>query len=63
MNALRGMARRKACGSDGLPMELYIGFWEVLGQDLYDVLNAYYASGSLSLSQRPGIISLVCKRG
>ena len=43
-------------------MEFYIRFWEVLGQDLVDVVNTCYASGSLSLSQR-GIISLVFKRG
>ena len=62
-SALLGMARCKAPGSDGLPIEFYIRFWEVLGQDLVDVLNACYASGSLSLSQRRGIISLVFKRG
>ena len=62
-SALLGMARRKAPGSDGLLMEFYIRFWEVLGQDLVDVLNTCYASGSLSLSQRRGIICLVFKRG
>ena len=61
-SALLGMARRKAPGSDGLPMEFYIRFWEVLDQDLAYVLNACYASGFLSLSQRRGIISLVFKR-
>ena len=44
-------------------MEFYICFWEVLGQDLVDVVNTCYASGSLSLSQQCGIISLVFKRG
>ena len=43
--------------------EFYIRFREVLGQDLVDVLNACYASGPISLSQRRGIISLVFKRG
>ena len=62
-SALLGMARRKAPGSGGLPMKFYIRFWEVLNQDLVDVLNACYASGSLSLSQRRAIISLVFKRG
>ena len=38
-------------------------FWEMLGQDLVDVLNSCYASGSLSLSQRRGVISLIFKRG
>ena len=35
----------------------------MLGQDLVDVVNTCYASGSLSLSQQRGIISLVFKRG
>ena len=55
-SALLGMARRKT-------IEFYIRFCEVLGQDLVDVLNTCYASGSLSLSQRRGVISLVFKRG
>ena len=62
-SALLGMARCKTPGSDGLPMEFYIRFWEELGQDLVDVLNTCYASGSQSLSQQRGIISLVFKRG
>ena len=57
-SALLGMARRKAPGSDGLPIEFYIRFWEVLGQDLVDALNTCYASRSLSLSQRRGAPSL-----
>ena len=62
-SALLGVARRKAPGSDGLPVEFYIRFWEVLGQDLVHVLNTCYSFGSLFLSQRRGIISLVFKRG
>ena len=38
-SALLGMARSKTPGSDGVPMEFYIRFWEVLGRDLVDVLN------------------------
>ena len=61
--ALVGMARRKAPGSDGLPAEFYLKFWAVLGQDLVQVLNSCYRSGSLSLSQRRGVISLSFKKG
>ena len=56
--ALLGMAHGKAPGSDGLPMEFFVKFWDVLSLDLVDVLNSCYLSGSLSLSQRRGIISL-----
>ena len=61
--ALLGMAHGKAPGSDGLPMEFFVKFWDVLGLDLVDVLNSCYLFGSLSLSQRRGIISLVFKKG
>ena len=62
-NALLGVARLRAPETDGLPMEFYVRFWEVLGQDLVDILNACYASTSLSLSQHRGVISLVFKQG
>ena len=61
--ALLGMARRKAPGSDGLPMELYLKFWDFLGEDLVCVLNSCFRSGSLSRSQHRGIISLSFKKG
>ena len=61
--ALHGMARRKAPGLDGLPMEFYLKFWSVLGSDLVSVLNSSFDSGCLSLSQRRGVISLSFKKG
>ena len=50
LEALTGMARRKAPGLDGLPPEFYLKFWSVLGQDLVQVLNSCYQAGSLTLS-------------
>lgn len=61
--ALQGMSRRKAPGLDGLPMEFYLKFWDVLGCDLVSVLNSCLDAGCLSLSQRRGIISLSFKKG
>ena len=61
--ALQGMATSKAPGSDGLPMEFYLKFWNVLGADLVAVLNSCFDYGSLSLSQRRGVISLSLKKG
>jgi len=61
--ALQGMAKGKSPGQDGLPAEFYICFWEVLGYDLVEVLNASYAFGSLPLSQRGALISLIFKKG
>jgi len=61
--ALLGMAKRKALGSDGLPMEFHVRFWDVLGADLVCVLNSCYRDGCLSPSQRTGVISLSFKKG
>ena len=44
--------------SAGFPAEFYLKFWHVLGQDLVHVLNSCYTAGSLTLSQRRGVISL-----
>ena len=63
LEALVGMAKGKAPGSDGLPMEFYLKFWGLLGTDLVNVLNACYCSGSMSLSQRRSVISLIFKKG
>ena len=48
--ALRGMAKRKAPGLDGLPMEFYLKFCSILSSDLVSVLNSSFDSGCLSLS-------------
>ena len=57
------MAKGKSPGSDGLPAEFYIAFWDVLGPDLVEFLNASFASGLLPFSQRGALISLVFKKG
>ena len=57
------MARRKAPGSDGLPAEFYIRFWDVLGADLVDVFNFCFSAGFFTKSQRRGVISLTFKKG
>jgi len=61
--ALLGMAHNKSPGSDGLPMEFYLTFWEVLGSDLVDVPNASFDVGILPSSQRSALISLIFKKG
>ena len=57
--ALLGMATGKTPWSDGLPMEFYIAFWDVVAPDLVEVLNASYDSGTLPASQRQALISLL----
>jgi len=58
-----GMAKSKVPGSDGLPMEFYVKFWDVLGADLVCVRSSCYRDGCLSPSQRTGVISLSFKKG
>ena len=62
-DALQGMARGKAPGSDGLPADFYQKCWHILGGDLVDVLNFGFREGRLSLSQRTGQIALLFKKG
>ena len=57
------MARGKAPGCDGLPMEFYLKTWHVMSFDLVCVLNSAFGLGSLSRSQRRGIITLSFKKG
>ena len=61
--ALSGMAKSKLPGSDGLPAEFYLAFWEVLGPDLVEVFNASLDSSFLPFSQRGALISLILKKG
>lgn len=61
--AIKGMARGKTPGSDGFPVEFYLKFWEVLGEDLVEVFNYCFDRGFLTKSHRRGVISLCFKKG
>ena len=51
--ALLGMPKSKSPGSDGLPMEFYVAFLDLLGWDLVNVFNSFWRLAScLSLSMR-----------
>ena len=63
LEALKGMARGKSPGSDGLPVEFYLTFWDLLGDDLVEVLNASFDAGLLPFSQRGALITLIHKKG
>ncbi|KAJ8034902.1 hypothetical protein HOLleu_21924 [Holothuria leucospilota] len=61
--AVSRAASNKSPGSDGLPYEFYSSFIDILGNDLVDVFNDTFHSGTLSESQRMGIITLIPKKG
>ena len=62
LKALRSMDREKTPGTDGLPAEFYKIFWKDLSPLLISALNCSYDEGSLSITQRRGIIKLVPKK-
>ena len=62
-NALKNMKLNKSPGSDGLPIEFYITFWENINTMLIESINSAYQNGELSASQKMGILSLIFKKG
>ncbi|KAF7647898.1 hypothetical protein LDENG_00165020 [Lucifuga dentata] len=53
----------KAPRIDGLPVEFYKTFWTELGEDLLAVLKESLTEGSLPLSCRRAVITLLPKKG
>ncbi|KAJ3581518.1 hypothetical protein NHX12_016558 [Muraenolepis orangiensis] len=61
--ALQGMQGQRAPGIDGLSVEFYKAYWDVLSHDLLDVFNESLASGSMPVSCRRAVITLLPKKG
>ena len=61
--ALQSMQGRKAPGIDGLTVEFYKAFWDILAHDIIEVFNESLVSGSLPLSCRRAVITLLPKKG
>ena len=51
----------KSPGEDGFSAEFYSTFFDLIGEDLVNCLNAGYEKGKLTISQRRGIITLIPK--
>ena len=60
--ALNLMKPDKSPGSDGLPAEFYRCFWNIIGNDLVEVLNFCFSKGLLSESMWLAILSLIHKK-
>ena len=61
LKALKGFKNEKSPGTDGLQAEFYKYFWKELHSDMICGFNFVNDSGSLSISQRRGIITLIPK--
>ena len=62
LTAARGLQTGKSPGSDGLPVEFYLTFWDILAEPLLSVLNEALAAGSLTASQRESLVRLIYKK-
>ncbi|KAL9965225.1 hypothetical protein ACROYT_G028996 [Oculina patagonica] len=60
--ALLLMKGNKTPGTDGLTAEFYRYFWNAVGKFMVESFNYALEHGSLSISQRQGIISLIPKK-
>ena len=60
-NVLHCFEKNKTPGEDGFTKEFYETFFDLLKQNLLDSCNEAFQKGSLSVSQRRGVISLIPK--
>lgn len=61
--ALSSMENNKSPGIDGLTTNFYKHFWNVFGSELTRVYNYDFSNGTLSSTQRRGVITLLFKKG
>lgn len=59
---LQGLQTSKWPGSDGLPTEFYVAFWESLGDSLVLLFNERFLLGLLTDSQREVTLRLIHKK-
>ncbi|CAM2096665.1 unnamed protein product [Caretta caretta] len=61
--ALRHMPTNKSLGMDGLTVEFYRAFWDILGPELATVWAESLQGGVLPLSCRRAVLALLPKKG
>ena len=61
--ALKSMEENKSPGKDGIPMEFYITFWQILKKDFTELLNyIFFVKKELPDSMKTAIISMIPKK-
>ena len=58
---LQTFGNRTLPGEDGFTLEFYRKFFDIIGRDFVECLNAAHDKGQLSISQRGGEITLIPK--
>ena len=61
-NVLKSFSNDKTPGSDGLTVEFYRFFWNIVGNYVVESFNHAFQKGCLSISQKLGLISLIPKK-
>lgn len=62
-SALNELGRNKSPGSDGITVEFYLKFWNILGTPFFESILHSIQNGTLSNEQKTGIITLIPKKG
>ncbi|CAC5386260.1 unnamed protein product [Mytilus coruscus] len=60
-NNTKDFQNNKTPGIDGLGKAFYVEFWDIIGEDLTEVINNIYLTGEMTESMKTGIISLSYK--
>ena len=59
---LDSFSLNKVPGNDGLPVEFYNTFWNLVGDPLVKSFNESFVKGTMSPSQRQAVITLIEKK-
>ncbi len=62
-DAVKQLSLGRSPGIDGITTDFYHYFWNVLGQDFYEVVKECFENGFLPSSCRRAVLSLLPKKG
>lgn len=62
LGTIKEMERNKAPGPDGYPIEVFTGYWKILGEDFMKVVKHFELTGSLDWRLNNTFISLIPKK-
>ncbi|KYO42755.1 hypothetical protein Y1Q_0016151 [Alligator mississippiensis] len=60
---LHSFKNGKIPGSDGLPKEFYLIFWDLVGLDLLELFQEHLQEGHLGAGMEWGLMTLLYKKG